>query len=201
MGPSAGAPTDTVGKVRCRAFGLPCDGPNRTAGALAACLDGARVLGARTAVPLLPPPDRPILSPMTDVAVLRRGRFPIRVLVASPLALLLVVLAVGSATGHSDGRLADPAVSPSVAVAEVALNTITSPKATSASVVSTVSWNSSCIFDARDGAGRELGARVGGGASRIGASPRRDAERAGRGAGCARRGARCGAAPRTAVVC
>ena len=54
---------------------------------------------------------------MTDVTVRRRGRFPISLVVASPLALLLLALAVGTAAGHSGDRLTDAAFSPNPAVA------------------------------------------------------------------------------------
>ena len=52
---------------------------------------------------------------MTDITVRRRG-VPISALVASPLALLLLGLAVGAAAGHSTARLTDPVASPTVAV-------------------------------------------------------------------------------------
>ena len=54
---------------------------------------------------------------MTGVTVRHRGRFPTSVLVASPLALLLLAFVAGTAAGHSTGRLTDPAVSPNPAVA------------------------------------------------------------------------------------
>jgi len=54
---------------------------------------------------------------MTDVTVRHRGRFPISLVVASPLALLLLALAVGTAAGHSGDRLTDAAFSPNPAVA------------------------------------------------------------------------------------
>ena len=76
----------------------------------------ARVLGAMTAVPLPTPPRRPILTYMTGVAVLRSGRLPISLMVASPLALLLLAIAVGTAAGSSTGRLTSPAASPNPAV-------------------------------------------------------------------------------------
>ena len=70
-----------------------------------------------TAVPLPTPPCRPILQSMTDVAVRRFGRLPLTVAMAPPLALLLLAFAVGTAMGHSAGRLTDPSDSPAVAVA------------------------------------------------------------------------------------
>ena len=57
------------------------------------------VLGARTAVPLLAPPCRPMLAPMTGVTVRRNAGLQTRVLAALGMALLLLVLAVSSAAG------------------------------------------------------------------------------------------------------
>ena len=69
-----------------------------------------------TAVPLPTPPARPILADMTGVTVRRRSRLPISLLVASPLALLLLVIAVGTAAAATTGRLTGAAVSPNPAV-------------------------------------------------------------------------------------
>jgi hypothetical protein len=53
-----------------------------------------------TAVPLPAPPFRPILNRMTGVSVRRCPQFPRIVLAASPLALILLALAAGTAAGH-----------------------------------------------------------------------------------------------------
>lgn len=60
------------------------------------------VLGARTAVPLLAPPCRPMLAPMTGVTVRRNAGLATRVLTALGMALLLLVVAVSSAAGAGD---------------------------------------------------------------------------------------------------
>jgi hypothetical protein len=53
---------------------------------------------------------------MTGVRVRRSGRLPTSLLVAAPLALLLMILAVGTAAGASTGQLTSPAISPNPAV-------------------------------------------------------------------------------------
>jgi hypothetical protein len=85
-------------------------------------LAAARVLGGITAVPLSAPPRRPTLPLMTGATVRSFGRLAIRLLVALPLALLLLVFVVGTAAGASTGRLVDPAVSPNPATAGTAIS-------------------------------------------------------------------------------
>ena len=64
-------------------------------------LVAATVLRTITAVPLPTPPGRPILTGMTGPTVRHCGRLPISLLVASPLALLLVVLVASPALAAS----------------------------------------------------------------------------------------------------
>lgn len=63
----------------------------------------ARVLGSRTAVPLLHSPCRPILRLMTDAFLVHRSRVMFGLVAAAPLAWLLLVVPAGSASAAARG--------------------------------------------------------------------------------------------------
>jgi len=97
------------------------------------------VLGAMTPVPLPPPPGRPIVPDRTGscarggirVVEEARSRAPRQLACASPFALLLLALAVGTATAnHQQGHLSDPSVAPrQVAAGATVTVAVTSPTA------------------------------------------------------------------------